>query len=238
MKNNEQVQVCRNCGTSGFGNYCSQCGQPYRVRRISLHSLLHDVFHLFTHLDRGFGYTLKKLVVSPGHMQRTYIEEERIRHQKPFSMFFICATLAGLVRYWISEVLLRYYDSGSISEAKFFHEYMVLFHIALLPVYVLITYLIFRKSAYNYAEIGVLMLYMTSFFFIVSILISLLKFLWPHLDTAYIELPVLAIYNAITFINFFQRSSPLIVVVKSTITILIIFLLIQVVEDYVIRLVA
>jgi hypothetical protein len=33
-----------------------------------------EVFHFFTHLDRGFPYTLKKLIVSPGTVQRDYIK--------------------------------------------------------------------------------------------------------------------------------------------------------------------
>jgi hypothetical protein len=235
MRDEDESQVCRNCSHSGLGAYCSRCGQPYEQKRITLHGLLHDVFHLFTHLDKGFGYTLKLLILAPGHMQRTYIEGERSRHQKPFSMFFICATLAALTRYWIFEAMLKFYQAGNASEAKFFHEYMVMLHIILLPLYILITYLLFRKSGYNYAEIGVLMLYMTSFFFIVSIAISLLKFIWPHLDTAYIELPVLLLYNAITFLNFFHRSPRWWVVVKSTAIIITVFMLIQVVEDFVVR---
>src|SRR3990170_3167143 len=107
MVNPELSNVCKSCGSSGAGNYCSQCGQPYTIKRISLSALLHDIFHLFTHLDKGFGYTLKKLMVEPGHMQRTYVEGYRAKHQKPFAMFFICATVAALSRYWIFQALGR-----------------------------------------------------------------------------------------------------------------------------------
>ena len=230
----ELVNVCRSCGFSGTGNYCSRCGQPYTVKRISLSGLLHDIFHLFTHLDKGFGYTLKKLMVEPGHMQRSYVEGDRVKHQKPFSMFFICATIAALSRYWIYHVLIGYYDIGEVSEMNFANEFMVIFHIVLLPLYALITYLFFYSSGYNYGEIGVLTLYSISILFLISTIIYLMKFIWPELDTAYIEFPFMLIYNTITYVNFFHQQTRWKVVLKSLVIISCTFLLIQLIEDLVI----
>ena len=238
MVNSEVIQVCKSCGFSVIENYCSRCGQPYKTKRISMRGLLHDIFHFFTHLDKGFGYTLKMLIIAPGHMQRAYVEGERSNHQKPFSMFFICATVAALSRYWIYQTLLKYYHTGNISEVNFFHEYMVILHISLLPLHALIIYLLFYKSGYNYAEIGVLVLYSVSFFFLIATFTALFKFFWPQLDTAYIELPVLLIYNTITFLNFFHRQPRWSVAVKSIIIFSGIFLLMQVIEDFVIQLIS
>jgi hypothetical protein len=238
MTNTNVLQTCPNCKQQGLQKFCSNCGQAYKVKRITLHGLLHDVFHFFTHLDKGFGYTLKQLTVAPGHMQRDYINGNRSRHQKPFSMFFICATVAGLSRYWIHTALLKYYNSGDINEANFFHEYMVLLQIALLPLVALITYLFFTKSGYNYAEIGVLTLYTVSFFFLIVSVIALLKFIWPELDTAYIELPVLTVYNLLTNINFFNKTPAWLVGLKSLLLTSIIFLSAHFLEKWVIDIIS
>ena len=238
MSDYNNIYECRYCGSSGKENYCSRCGQPYKTKRITLPGLLHEAFHLFTHLDKGFAYTLKQLIVAPGRMQRTYIEGARSKHQKPFSMFFICATVAALSRYWIFRALLKYYHTGKVSEANFFHEYMVLLHVALLPVYAFIAYMFFYRSKYNYAEIGILLLYTVSFFFLSATFIALLKFLWPHLDTAYIELPVLIIYNAITFVNFFDNIPRWRVILKSLLIVTILFALIQFAEDFIVRIIS
>lgn len=232
----DSLQVCKSCGFSGMGSFCSYCGNPYQTKRISMKGLLHDVFHVFTHLDKGFGYTCKMLLLAPGHMQRAYIDGDRSRHQKPFSMFLICATIAALSRYWIFSVLINYYNTGNVSEANFFHEYMVIFNIALLPVHALIIYLLFYKSGYNYAEIGVFVLYSVSFFFLIATGIALFKFVWPGFDTAYVEFPILLIYNTIAFINFFHRQSRWIVALKSIIIMAAIFFLIQLLEDFAIKL--
>lgn len=153
-------------------------------------------------------------------------------------MFFICATVAALSRYWIYRVLINYYHSGNISESTFFHEYMVLLNIALLPQHALLIYLLFYKSGYNYVEFGVLVLYSISVFFLIATGIALFKFFWPQLDTAYVELPIFLIYNTITFMNFFNRHPRWLVVIKSLVFITEIFLCIQMLEDLIIDLIS
>jgi len=238
IENDEVIQVCKSCGFPGNEKYCGRCGQPYQTKRISIPGLLHDIFHLFTHLDRGFGYTLKMLVLAPGHIQREYIEGERSRHQKPFAMFLICATVAALIRYWIQLALINYYHVGNVSEATFLNKYMVIFFIVLLPLHVLITYALFIKSGYNFAEIAVFVLYTLAFVFLIAACIALLRFIWPRMDTVYVELPFLLIYNTITFINFFHRQPRWIVALRSIVIIVAVFFLIQVAEDFVIRLIS
>lgn len=225
------MQVCKSCGKSGNGKYCSQCGQTYEIKRITLKGLLHDVFHFFTHLDKGFGFTLRQLFTVPGKMQYEYIAGNRHPYQKPFSMFFICATVAGLGRYWIYLAVLRYYHTGNIAEANFFHEYLVALQILLLPFNVLLTYFLFYKTNYNYAETGVFLLYTTSGFFLIVTVISLLRFIWPSLDTALIELPLLTIYNAVSFLNFYTQQAKWLVVVKSIILFACLFFTTQIIED-------
>jgi hypothetical protein len=80
-------QLCKNCGFTGEGKYCSACGQTYDVRRITLQHILQEVAHTFTHVDHGFLFTLKELLIHPGTMQKRYLAGERKEYQKFFSMF-------------------------------------------------------------------------------------------------------------------------------------------------------
>jgi len=238
MSDSESTNTCRSCGFSGTGNYCSHCGQPYQTKRITFSSLLHDVLHLFTHFEKGFLFTIKQLIVAPGHMQRKYLEGDRVRYQKPFSMFFICATLVAVSRYWILKSLYNLFQAGDIPELNFVHEYMVILYISLMPVYTLIAWVLFKRSNYNYAEMGVLQLYTISFLFLISGSIFLLKFIWPYLDTAYVEFPVFAVYLTITQMNFFKRFPPWEVLLKSLLAITIVFFLNQITEDFIVRLIS
>lgn len=234
MDNDEILRTCKHCGFEGAEQYCARCGNAYVTKRISWHGIFHDIFHLFTHLDKGFGYTIKRLITAPGIMQREYVEGDRSRHQKPFSMFLICATIAGVGRYWIIELLIKLYGTGNIDEANFYNEYMLLFHALFIPLHALVIYAAFSKSGYNYAEITVFLMYSIAVLFLVATVIFLFKFIWPELDTAYVELPFLLVYNTITFINFFRHESAWKVALKSLVIIFIFFLLIQKAEDFII----
>ena len=228
-------QVCKHCGTPGTGNYCNNCGQSFQLKRITVAGIIHEIFHLFTHFDKGFVYTFKKLVTNPGIMQKEYLEGHRIKHQKPFSMFFICATVAALIFYWINRALITYYEIGDQAAASFFQHYMVMLQIVLLPIYAGISRLIFYDSKYNYAEIIILLLYMLSVALLFSALIQLLRFIWPDLETRFIELPVILAYGIITNNFFFDDGRKWITIVKSAITIAACFLLAGFIQDWLIE---
>jgi hypothetical protein len=231
VQNTLTTTVCKTCGTSVDKNYCAQCGQPTVIKRITFKGLMHDVLHLFTHVDKGILFTLKKLILAPGTMQRDYVDGDRARHQKPFSMFFICATVAALARYWMNIALMNYFQSGDMAEGAFFNKYLVILHIVLVPVYALITYVVFYSKRFNYSEIGVLLLYTMSFFFLLTTALWFTRFIWQDFDTAYIELPCIALYNAITFRNFFKEEKTWVVIIKSVITVSLIFIAAGLSED-------
>ncbi|MBV9989479.1 MAG: DUF3667 domain-containing protein [Chitinophagaceae bacterium] len=227
------IQHCKNCGTDGSGNYCSHCGQSYKTSRISLPVLLHDVFHFFTHLEKGFGYTLKQLVVAPGTMQRRYLEGYRGRHQKPFSMFFICASIAALGRYLIFEALIKYYHLPDGGDAHFYHQYWVFLFIVLMPFIALMNWLLFYNEKYYYAEMLVLSLYNLSVLLIGVLLITALHLINPYWNTDYIDLGFALLYNIVTFYRFFSRSNHWVVIIKTIIATALFFQLVQVSEDLV-----
>lgn len=219
-----QLHTCKSCGNEGTGKYCNNCAQAYATKKITVKYILHDVFHFFTHLEKGFGYTLKQLIIAPGIMQREYIEGKRSKHQKPFSMFFICVSINALVRYLVFRYLHK-------SEATFWHEYSAILYIFLVPFIALFNWLLFAKGKYNYAETGVQQLYTLSVIYLAVIPVSFVLFIWRNLDTAYIELPLLSIYCVITFINFYSASPRWLVIIKSLLMISFMFLLVQLSED-------
>ena len=237
MNEKDNVRVCKSCGTASKGKYCPNCGQIMAVRRLSLHELFHEAFHFFTHLEHGFLYTLKMLITMPGKVQKQYVEGNRVKHQKPFSMFFISATISALLLYWVNIALAKYFNSGNTEEANFFHQYWVLFHICMFPLYCLITYLCFKKAGYNYGEIAVFQLYTFSFLFLLIALIQLFKFFNPYLQTRYIELPLVIVYTLITNLNFFVQLKKIWIILISIIAIVFTFLLAAFVQDEIIKLI-
>ena len=225
-------QQCRYCKNVGSGAFCSACGEPYENKRLSLGSIIHEAAHFFTHLDKGFPYTLKQLINQPGTMQKTYVEGYRKKYQKPFAMYFLCATISALVIYWINILLIKNYDAGDNKEALFFSKYWALLQVALLPVYAFITWLIFKFTKFNYGEILVLQLYQFSMLFIFLAIIHLLKFMFLYLETRYIEVPVILIYTTITNLRFFAVQKKWIVILLTILSITICFALASSIQDF------
>ena len=231
------IQICRSCGEKGTGNYCSLCGQIYKPKHITLQNLIHEVFHYFTHADKGILFTIKELIRHPGTMQRHYIEGDRARHQKPFSMFFLCGTICGLAYYFINLAYRNIYGTTDFREEFFFRHYFILIQALLAPIYALITWVVFRNNKYNYAEVLVSMLYTLGFVFLIIIPINALKLIFPNLETKYIELAFLLPYTIITNLNFFKYSSLWVDILKSLVTISIVYVLSNAVQQLIIHLI-
>ena len=211
---------CKQCGAPIHGKYCSNCGQPTQTNRLTLPSILHEVFHFFTHLEKGFLYTLKQLITSPGHMQRNYIDGRRIRYQKPFSLFFVCGTITATILYLIHK------PSGDVShfdevQGDFTRHYYVLLQAILLPFYSFLTWLLFRNNKLNFAESLVLFTYTLSMMLLIVIVTNLFDLL-PNksINSAFYEIPVLFSYLLITNLNFFKAEPKWRLILKTLINIL------------------
>ncbi|MEJ7626270.1 MAG: DUF3667 domain-containing protein [Ferruginibacter sp.] len=199
---------------------------------MTLKGIVQEIFHYFTHLDHGFPFTLKKLLFSPGVMQKEYVAGLRNKYQKPFSMFFICASVAALLLYIINLTLVNNFGTGDREEALFFQKYWVALQVAMFPIFASITYLFFYNTRYNFAEIIILQLYTFAMIFILLTVIHLLKFINSDLQTRYIELPVVIYYTIITNLHFFDRSSKYLTIIKTIFVIAISFFIASSIQDF------
>ncbi|RYD93114.1 MAG: DUF3667 domain-containing protein [Sphingobacteriales bacterium] len=226
----EPIQTnCPQCGTAATGNHCAACGAKVHPARITLHSIVHEAFHYFTHLDKGFGYTLKELFRHPGTMQLEYVNGRRALHQKPFSMFFLCGTICGLSYYFINQGYDRLYGADNHVESDFFRHYFVLLQAVLMPLYALLAWVAFRKTGRNYAEILVLTMYLLSATFLMLVIFQLLRLIFPHYDNRILELIFLLIYNPLTNLRFFGGNK-WVSILKSAVVIVGCYLISQVVS--------
>jgi Protein of unknown function (DUF3667) len=97
--------VCANCDRAVGGadqKFCPACGQPTPTHRIDWHFLGHELEHSVLHMDRGIFYSLKNLMLRPGHFIRDYIEGRRARHVKPLMLIMIlAAAMVFLAKYFL-----------------------------------------------------------------------------------------------------------------------------------------
>lgn len=69
------IKKCLNCDRNLLPEhkFCSQCGQSAQVKRFTLPHFIHEVFHAFTHADKGIFHLLKESFLRPGIVAKEYI---------------------------------------------------------------------------------------------------------------------------------------------------------------------
>jgi hypothetical protein len=94
---------CANCARviDGPGQkFCPACGQPTPAHRIDWHFLGHELEHSVLHMDRGVLYTLKLLMLRPGHLIRNYLEGRRAGIVKPVLLIMMTGAAATLMAHY------------------------------------------------------------------------------------------------------------------------------------------
>ena len=209
------MPVCKHCSLEGEGKYCFNCGEVYKTERITIHSLLHEVVHTLTHADKGFFYTLKNLAIHPGTMQKNYLQGERKTNQKPFPLFFICASVAAVVLHFVNAVPHGHQDHFEIVRESFYKNYYVIFQSSLLPFYAFLTWILFNNKEFNYAEALVLFMYALGFSLLIIIPINFWLYFFRSVNEQIIEVIVLGIYMVWTNLNFFRNRKRWLTILKS-----------------------
>jgi len=154
---------CKNCDEPIAGNYCSNCGQPAVLKRIDKHYIVREIKDVFI-ANKGFFYTIKKLIVAPGKSVRQFIAEDRYRFVKPITFVIICSLLYTVLNH-LFQIGVKDYgiygDEFTPTTARIF--YWMLFehpgYSAILTGLYMAFWikLFFRKSGHNLFEIFILM---------------------------------------------------------------------------------
>jgi Protein of unknown function (DUF3667) len=169
--------ICKNCDHHFKGNFCPYCGQSAKVEPIGAKYFLHDIPHSVFHVDKGFAYTFRELLLRPGSTLRNYLAGKRVKHFRPFAYVLIMATIyifglkgiTGLTE-WISNKngFVVNFDKGG-----FFEKYISLFFFIMIPFASLATWLVLRKEKYNYWEHFLVNTYLTAQLSILFLLIRM-----------------------------------------------------------------
>jgi hypothetical protein len=81
--------TCANCDAPLSGPYCSQCGQHVHDSARTLGALLHDGWHVLTHLDGRFWGTMGLLLGRPGRLTVEYFAARRARYVPPVRLYLV-----------------------------------------------------------------------------------------------------------------------------------------------------
>jgi Protein of unknown function (DUF3667) len=156
--------TCTSCNQDIPENYCTKCGEPARLKRIDWHYVQHEIEHVL-HLEKGIFYTVKELLIRPGQTIHNFISSDRSRLVKPVMFLIITSLIYTLVNHFfhieegyfnfdqtkttainpINEWIQSHYGYANIILGVFLALWLKLF---------------FRKYAYNFFELLILLCFL------------------------------------------------------------------------------
>ena len=201
------MNICRNCEEPFVGNYCPNCGQPAKLRKIDKHYVIQEIGDfLFAH--RGMLYTIKQILIRPGKSVRQFIIEDRCRFVKPITFLFMTALIYALASnlFHIEAPLLYEGPESMIGlMLNWLKENLGYMHIIVGLFVAFWTKIFFRKSGYNLFEIFTFLCFVlgiTTLFHSVVVIIQGIT----HLKLIQISIPIGVIYIIWAYGQFFDKK--------------------------------
>ena len=200
---------CKNCNESVNGNYCSNCGQPLKLKRINGHYISHEIEHVL-HFERGILYTVKGLLIRPGQNIRHFITENRSRLVKPVIFIVVTSLIYTLVNHFfhIDEGYVKFSDtkvSTTSTMFKWIQDHYGYSNI-LMGIFIAIwTKIFFRKYNYNFYEILILLCFVIGMAMLIYTIFAILLGL-THINLLKIGGYVGIIYCSWAIGQFFDRK--------------------------------
>lgn len=70
-------EICKNCQNTITENFCGNCGQK-RFKRIDKKYVFDEIQYLALHTNKGFFYSIKKILRNPGKTAKEFIHFKHI----------------------------------------------------------------------------------------------------------------------------------------------------------------
>ena len=227
-----QSGACANCDraiASPEQKFCPACGQATPAHRINWHFLGHELEHSVLHMDRGIFYSIKELMLRPGHLMRDYIQGRRGNQVKPLLLLMISAAVVVLLtKYLLGGDLIGSsmqagagyvegagagLDGGATAAASaraavavkdWINAHLTAFTLLLLPFQAGAFWLAFKGRGLNYPEwlvISALLTVQTFIFTTAAVLVQR----WLPSAQAWV-VPLAFFYLVFSLVQYFQGS--------------------------------
>jgi hypothetical protein len=211
--------ICKNCGHTTEGDYCSHCGQKPNPGRLNFSYLLSEITNTVFQFHTGFLYTLKKLFVAPGELITDFLQGKRKRYFKPISYLLILSTVYFIVTWainestWIGDFISGWNagskekDSPPNQVLMWFSEKYAYSSLLLLPIFSFASYLSFFRFHKNYIEHIVINAYITGQQALFYTFFALLGLILEHKLLEIVSFLVSASYTFFVYDGVFKEGS-------------------------------
>lgn len=155
------MSTCKNCGGEAEKNYCPNCGQSVRLKRIDGHYLQHEIEHVL-HFEKGIFYTVRELLIRPGQNIRDFLKGERSRLVKPVIFIIITSLIYSIITHFfhIDDGYIKIEEANKTSITiinNWIRTHYGYSNVLMGICIALWLKLFFRKSDYNFFEILILL---------------------------------------------------------------------------------
>lgn len=152
---------CKNCNNEVNHNFCPNCGQPSKLKRIDGHYIAHEIEHVL-HFERGILFTVKELFINPGQNIRNYISENRSRLVKPIIFIILTSLIYTLISHFfhIEDEYIKYEGLEKSAFVKILgwlqanYGYMNILTGTFIAVWLKV---FFKKYGYNFFELLIML---------------------------------------------------------------------------------
>lgn len=201
QKNSDIItNICSNCGSTNIDNFCAACGQEVMTGKLTVKRLVMDWLSAFYNYSGGIIFTIRTLAFKPGFAVSEYVSGKTRKYWNPFNYFVI--TLAVYMLVGIRSGVLKSqteYESFTNDYAA----YLILFSI---PFVSATSYLLFKRSGYNFAENLVLNIFINAQLNIYNTVLFIFNLVLTSRQTALAAIFIGFIYEIFTYKSFFKQN--------------------------------
>ena len=216
MCGDDEVRHCLNCGGVVAGNYCPQCGQSADTGRFTARTFVKHIGSTVTRMSGNFFRTAWLLLSEPWNVIRDFVYGRRVGLMSPVSMLILLAFYYSVLSVFVpvyreafAQTVVTNEKGIADSLMKFLYGSLVLEYLVLaIPVAVSVRW-VYRKQIrgrFNFVELVIAALYLSSTYLILCVFTTPLDIIDPMIDNLLVSV-VMTVY-AVTAINraFPQKS--------------------------------
>ncbi len=217
---------CKNCGTTltSENNFCNTCGAKVIHNQLTLKNVFEDFSEQFLNYDNKFLQTFIALYKKPEDVLNGYITGTRKKYVNVLNYIALAVTVSGIQFFILNKFFpdsmefpgyLTRNNAFGEEVMNFIIRYYTFWFIALIPVYALISKVVFKNiKKYNYVEhiviMGYIQAHLSITFFIPGVILSMFGF--SLFEYNYITLAIMILYTAYCFKKLYQLSLKRIIV--------------------------
>jgi hypothetical protein len=200
---------CKNCNTEIKQNYCPNCGQAGKIKRIDKHYIADEIGQVLN-FDRGILFTVKELLIRPGENIKNFISENRRRLVKPIIFIIVTSLIYSLINHYfnIEEGYVNYNETKRSTTGDIFKWVQNHYGYANIIMGIFIAFwtkLFFKKYKFNFYEILILLCFVMGIGMLIYSVFALIQSL-THIELMQIAGIIGFIYSAWAIGQFFDKT--------------------------------